>query len=137
MQRRVWLSATLIVALIFATAACSSSSSTSSAVSSATTSSSGDTPANVKGKSTFDLSQNNFFFSPSTLSGTAGQKLTITVTNEGSVPHTFTIDSLNVDVTLNPGASQQVDVTFPQSGSVQFYCRFHKTQGMVGSLEVG
>ena len=135
-----------VAALIVVATACSSNTSSSSAATSGTTSTSSsatdtssasaDTPANVVSKSTFALSANNFFFSPSALAGSAGQKLTLTVTNAGTVTHTFTIDSEHVDVTLQPGDSQQVDVTFPQSGSVDFYCKFHVSGGMKGTLQV-
>jgi plastocyanin len=29
-----------------------------------------------------------------------------------------------------------VDVTFPDSGEVVFFCEYHRSQGMVGGLEV-
>lgn len=103
--------------------------------SSGSTSSSSDT-ADVSGKSTFAVVQDNFSFSPSTLQGTAGEQITLTIENDGSSPHTFTIDSENISVTLQPGDQQQVKVTFPKSGSVPFYCEFHKSMGMTGQLTV-
>jgi plastocyanin len=90
----------------------------------------------VAGKSSLKMSAENFSFTPATVDGTAGQKLTITLDNEGSVPHNFSIDDQNINVTLEPGDEQDIQVQFPQSGSVQFYCVFHKSSGMVGTLEV-
>jgi len=29
-----------------------------------------------------------------------------------------------------------VTVTFPQSGSLEFFCKYHKSSGMVGELSV-
>jgi plastocyanin len=52
------------------------------------------------------------------------------------VPHNFSIESLGVDVTINPGSSQEVDVKFPPSGTVEFFCSFHRSLGMAGELEV-
>jgi plastocyanin len=134
--------AAVVVLGMFAPA-CGSSSSSSSAVagststsSSASDSSSGAGPADVSGASTFDLQADNFFFSPAELDGKAGQTLKLTVKNVGSSTHTFTIDSENVDVTIEPGQEQQVTVTFPQSGSVEFYCKFHVSSGMKGTLTV-
>jgi len=129
MHRRGWITGSLVVAVLFLATACSSSSST-------TTSATGATPTDVSGQSSTTMSAENFFFSPSDLSGSAGQKLTISLTNNGSVPHNFSITDENVDVTLQPGQSQDIKVTFPQSGSVQFFCSFHQTSGMVGTLQV-
>ncbi|MDP9184520.1 MAG: cupredoxin domain-containing protein [Actinomycetota bacterium] len=137
MHRRGSAIGALLVATIFIVTACSSGSSTSSAAGGSSSSSSqSEAPANVQGKSSTKVTAQNFFFSPSTLDGTAGQKLTITLDNEGTVAHNFSIDDQNISVTLQPGTEQDIEVTFPQSGSVQFYCVFHKANGMTGQLEV-
>ena len=142
MRRRNLVIVAAIAASLFVATACSSSSSSSSsaggsstsASTSSTSSSAGAT--DVTGKSTFEIDQANFSFTPSTLDGSAGQKITFTIKNVGSVPHTFTIDSMNVDVTVSPGSETTVDVTYPTSGTVEFYCKFHKSSGMTGTLEV-
>jgi plastocyanin len=142
------LSAALVaVVLVFATACTSSSSSVDTAASTPTSpsqaitsvgSSGGGTSADVSGKTTFDMTAQNFSFTPSTLVGTAGQTLQIRVTNTGSVLHNFSITSQNVDIQISPGQEQEFDVTFPSSGSVQFFCKFHKvSNNMVGQLTVG
>jgi plastocyanin len=92
--------------------------------------------ATVTGKSSIEVEQDNFYFGPTVLTGSPGQQITIALKNEGSVAHTFTIDSLNVDVELQPDQTRDVTVTFPQSGFTEFYCRFHRTSGMVGELTV-
>jgi plastocyanin len=92
--------------------------------------------AAVSGKSSLEVEQDDFYFGPTVLTGSAGQKLTIELKNEGTVAHTFTIDSLNVDVELQPGETKDISVTFPKSGFTEFYCRFHRTSGMVGELTV-
>jgi plastocyanin len=135
MHRRGSAIGALLVATIFIVTACSSGS-TSSAAGGSSSSSQSQAPANVQGKSSTKMSAQNYFFSPSTLDGTGGQKLTITLDNEGSVPHNFSIDDQSISVTLEPGTEQDIQVTFPQSGSVQFYCAFHQANGMVGQLEV-
>jgi plastocyanin len=92
--------------------------------------------ATVTGETSIEVEQDDFYFGPTVLTGSAGQDLTIELKNEGSVAHTFTIDSLNVDVEVQPDESKNVSVTFPQSGFTEFYCRFHRTSGMVGELTV-
>jgi len=93
-------------------------------------------PADVTGKSSFTIDAYDDFFSPNTLTGSAGQTLNLTIANKGSATHTFTIPSEDVDVLLVAGTSQTVKVTFPKSGSTQFVCRFHESMGMSGQLQV-
>lgn len=84
---------------------------------------------------TFELDDN--YFEPTVLLGEAGQTLTLELENAGQRAHTFTIDALGVDVELARGASEQVEVTFPDSGATVFHCHFHEGVGMVGALSVG
>jgi plastocyanin len=153
MRRSMLLPLVPLMIAIVALAGCSSSSSSSSPATGGSSSASetgkitiGSDQANdhgtkdVTGKSTFEIEADNddegFYFDPTILTGSAGQSVTLEVKNEGSVPHTFTIDSLNVSVTVDPDSSKMVDVTFPGSGTVEFYCQFHRSQGMAGELEV-
>jgi plastocyanin len=39
-----------------------------------------------------------------------------------------------VDETLKPDAKMTVTVKVPSSGSLQYYCRFHRSQGMQGAF---
>jgi plastocyanin len=145
--RATRLGAVIIASVLVTATACTSSSSTTtppvpgsstSAGSTTESSSGGGTSADVSGKTTFDMTAQNFSFTPATLVGTAGQSLQIRVTNTGSVPHNFSITSQNLDILINPGQEQEFDVTFPSSGSVQFFCKFHKvSNNMVGQLTVG
>jgi plastocyanin len=93
-------------------------------------------PAEEEAATDFSLETRDFFFSPKALTGEPGQEATITVSNTGEAPHTFTIKDLDVDEELQPGDETEVTVTFPDSGSVEFICRFHAGGGMEGSLTV-
>ena len=92
------------------------------------------------GKSTFEIEASNdssgYFFKPTILQGSGGQSITLEIKNDGSVPHNFSITSMNVNVTVEPGASQEVKVTFPQTGTVEYFCSFHHALGMAGELSV-
>lgn len=92
----------------------------------------GETP-DVTGGS-LSVEMDDFYFEPKTITGDAGSRLTLELENEGQAPHTFTIDEQDVDVEVEAGEDAEATVTIPESGSVQFYCRFHKSQGMVGTL---
>ena len=144
MRTRTIVVATLLAFGILATACTSSTSSSAAppAASSSATPTGSPVPtspapaADVSRKSAFTIDTYDDFFSPDTLMGSASQKLMLTIDNKGAAAHTFTIQSENVDVTLMPGTSQTVKITFPKSGSTQFVCRFHESMGMVGQLQV-
>ena len=91
--------------------------------------------ADVSGQEEIELTLDDKYFEPTLLKGKPGQKLTVGLGNEGTLEHTFTIDSESVDVDLKSGDKRKATVTFPASGTLSFYCRFHKSQGMAGGLE--
>jgi plastocyanin len=90
----------------------------------------------VAGMSEFELELDDFYFGPTVIEGEAGQALTLSLHNEGEAPHTFTVDG-GVDQEVQPGDESSAEVTFPDSGAVVFYCRFHRGGGMLGALSVG
>jgi plastocyanin len=78
------------------------------------------------------------YFSPTLVTGTPGQKITIELKNESaSVPHNFSIESLKINQDLDPGQTATVTVTLPASGSLEFHCEYHQTTGMVGEFTIG
>ena len=76
----------------------------------------------------------DYYFEPTVLKGSPGQKVTLELENEGSAEHTFTVDAQGVDQELQPGDEAKVTVTIPKSGAISFYCKFHKSEGMAGAL---
>ncbi|MGH2679640.1 MAG: cupredoxin domain-containing protein [Actinomycetota bacterium] len=78
-----------------------------------------------------DLTIVDFGFSPTQLSVTEGQ--TITVTNIGETSHTFTTEDEAVDETIGAGETVEIQLTGVTSGG--FVCRFHSQ--MTGTLTVG
>lgn len=82
-----------------------------------------------------DMEVGNFFFSPTTITAKAGQKVDITFTkNEGF--HTFVIDGV-AKLPIAVGTTKSFTVpTAP--GSYEFWCDVgsHKAKGMVGTLIV-
>jgi plastocyanin len=154
MHTRTFVLSSVAAAALITLAACSSSSSTASPASGTSSSSSsssgkitiGSDQANdhgtedATGKTTFEIEASNdssgYFFKPTILQASGGQSITLEIKNEGSVPHNFSITSMNVNVTIQPGASQEVKVTFPPTGTVEFFCSFHHALGMAGELSV-
>jgi plastocyanin len=145
--------------LLLATTACSKSTTPSAAGSSPSTGQSpsasatpstltiGGKTANFKGtedlagKSTFTLELDNdkglFYFEPTVLTGTPGQKITLILKNVGATKHNFTLEAEHINEDVNtPGTSAKVTITFPQSGTLQFHCEYHENLGMIGELQV-
>jgi plastocyanin len=75
------------------------------------------------------------YFKPKTISGKAGSTVKIELKNEGSNEHNFKIDGQKADADVEPGKNATVSVVIPKSGSVQFYCEYHKGLGMVGQVQ--
>jgi plastocyanin len=135
----------LVIAVAALTAACGNSSATSTA--SSPTGGGGKITVNgeaandhgtkdVSGGGSQDVEVDNFYFNPTVFTAHAGDKLTLTLSNESQTAHTFTITEQNIDKALAVGAKVTVTVTFPTSGTVLFFCRFHRSQGMLGGLKV-
>jgi plastocyanin len=151
LRRKTTMLAGIAMAAMTLAAACSSSSTSSptaggsSSASGSGTITIGSDQANdhgtqdATGKTTFEVEADNddgFYFKPTIVTGSSNQSITLEIKNEGTVPHNFSIESLNVNVTINPGSSQEVQVTFPASGTTEFFCSFHRSQGMAGELQV-
>jgi len=75
-----------------------------------------------------------FAFQPDTLTAAAGEQVTLTITNNDSAAHSFTLDDGGVSKDVQGGQTVEVTVPFPTSGSAGFHCRFHPN--MTGTLEV-
>jgi plastocyanin len=89
-----------------------------------------------KGK--ISVEADDFYFKSTFLKAKPGTTVTVSLKNEGKTQHTFTIDALGIDQTLNPDQKATLTVTLPASGATNFYCRFHgpqaTNQGMQGAF---
>jgi plastocyanin len=95
----------------------------------------------VAGQKSFELEADTDngvnYYKPSILEGTPGQTITLELKNDSSsVKHNFTLAEQNLNVDLAPGKTQDVKVTFPDSGVLQFHCEYHVSTGMIGELKV-
>ena len=114
----------ILAAAALLLAACSSSSSTV------------PTPAGSSGGgsgATLSITAKDFAFSPTALTADAGT-VNVTITNDGSALHSFTLDDGSVSQDIPPGTSKTV--TLNLTGSVAFHCQYHPTQ-MMGTITVG
>jgi plastocyanin len=75
------------------------------------------------------------YFQPKTISGKPGSTVKVELKNEGQREHNFKIDGQKADADVEPGEDSKVSVVIPKSGSVQFYCEYHKGLGMTGTVK--
>jgi plastocyanin len=89
------------------------------------------------GKPASEVDMYDKYFKPKTITGKAGSTIKVKLKNEGKLQHNFKIDSqlkqANADV--KPGKAATVRVTIPKSGTLQFYCEYHKGLGMTGTVK--
>lgn len=101
---------------------------------------------------TFAVEGGEFFFAPDTFSPNNGQVVRVTLTNSGSVEHTFvlagkprsedaepwTTNDGKLVARAEPGASAKGNFTAPGPGDWVFYCNIpgHAVAGMHGVLSV-
>lgn len=120
----------LAVAALVCAAACGSSNYGSSSGATST----GGTTGN--GAITVDAQSSRF--SPATITVSPGQ--TVTWKNMDSIDHTVTSGTNGqpdgkFDHVLHPGDTFQF--TFSQAGSYPYFCRYHFSMGMTGTVSVG
>ncbi|MEY2479048.1 MAG: hypothetical protein QOG87_4363 [Actinomycetota bacterium] len=86
------------------------------------------------GAADLEVEADDFYFKPTFVKTTAGQKLTVLLKNEGAASHTFTSTALGVDKELKPGETATVEITVPTADATAFFCRFHQGGGMQGAV---
>ena len=120
------IAARLTVALMLTAAACSSSSSSSTPTTASSVAAGGG------GTSTATITVANFAFDPSSVDVSSG-KVTLTVTNNDTTDHTFTLDDGSSDTPLPAGQTQTITLNLTQT--VGWHCTIHPS--MKGTLNVG
>ena len=98
-------------------------------------SSSNGSSSSESGSGKTELEMDDDYFEPKTVKGDPGQEITLELKNEGNAEHNFTLTEQSVDQDVEAGEEAEVTVTVPQSGTLTFYCKYHRSQGMEGMLE--
>jgi plastocyanin len=81
----------------------------------------------------------HFYFKPNEIRVKVGQKVKVTLTSVGGMPHDFVIDELNVRTKqIKDGETDVVEFTPDKPGTYEFYCSVgkHRAMGMKGNLIV-
>jgi plastocyanin len=100
-------------------------------------SSSGSMSSSGSGSGKTELELDDYYFQPKTITGQAGKKVTLELKNEGKTEHNFSLDEQGVSKDVEAGEEAEVTVTIPKSGTLTFYCKYHRSMGMTGTLSSG
>lgn len=87
-------------------------------------------------ESDLPLAINGFEFLTDSLTGNAG-RLAVFVDNQDAVRHTFTIESLDLEVQLPANTSRRVVLSDVAAGTYEFICSVAGHENMTGTLVVG
>ncbi len=120
----------LLAIVAMAGAACSKSGGSSAA--GEPTDTGGPACSDLSGDNPFTITIHDFAFDPSCL--TAASASAITVINEDSADHTFTMDDTQVDVTIAAGETFNGESAGLAPGDYHFHCKLHPT--MTGMMTV-
>lgn len=95
-----------------------------------------------QGEKTIDMKASSFNFEPNNIRASQGDTILLNITNISGNQHNFTIKDpggkILQNVDLIPNKTEHVKITFPETGTYNFYCGkpLHPTMGMTGSIEV-
>jgi len=79
------------------------------------------------------IEANDFFFSPTCMTGLHSGTITLRVHNGGVVLHNLSIPELHIDQDMSPGQTITVVVKMGNTPLV-FFCKYHRGSGMLGAL---
>ncbi len=90
------------------------------------------------GSQNITVTATEFKFDPATITVKAGDKVTLTLNNKGTLEHTFVQPDLNINLKAAAGQSASTTFTATKAGSYQVVCDVpgHKEAGMVGTIVV-
>ena len=136
----------LVVPVMLIAAACSSGNSNATAVKKSTGAGTTVTvdgqkandhgKKDVSGGGTDAVEVDDFYFNPTVFTGKAGDKLILTLSNDSKMLHNFSMPAQGIDRDIPAGGKVTVSVTFPASGTAVFFCKYHRSSGMLGGLQV-
>ena len=139
MKRWVWIAAAIALGIVSMVLVASCGGNDEESTEGGTTTI-GDVAANdhgtkdVSGESKVEVELDDDYFEPTVLEGKPGERVTLELKNEGGSEHNLTIDELQIDQDVEPGDEAEVEVTFPDSGTLTFFCKYHRGQGMAGAF---
>jgi plastocyanin len=83
-----------------------------------------------------EMEMDEDYFAPTILKARAGATVTIELENEGIRQHNFSVPGQAIDLTCGVRGRDEVEIVFPRSGVLTFFCRFGAASGMRGAMIV-
>ena len=74
-------------------------------------------------------------FNPTDITVKKGETVTLNLTSDSEF-HSFTVDSLGIDVEVDAGTTEEITFTFAEAGTFDLICIPHESLGMVGKIIV-
>ena len=75
-------------------------------------------------------------FKTERLEGKAGETLRLVLKNDDLYIHTFTIEELDIDVTVGPRGEKSLELTPADAGTFEYVCTLPGHESMKGTLKV-
>ena len=108
-------------------------------ISSQSSSSSASASAAAPSDYILDVAMNDanakYGFNPTDITVKKGETVTLNLTSENEF-HSFTVDSLGIDVEVDAGTTEEITFTFSEAGTFDLICIPHESLGMVGKIIV-
>ena len=82
------------------------------------------------------IAAGDFFFDPTCLADVPAGTFSLVVTNSGVALHNFSLPAQAIDQDISPGQKVTVTITVGTT-ALQYFCKYHRTSGMVGALLPG
>ena len=91
----------------------------------------------VGGQTAEDMNVGDSFFEPTVLAGSGGQQLSLSIANPTQTLHNFSLPEQHFDEDIPAGQTVGLTVIFPANGQLVFFCKYHRSIGMLGVLKAG
>ncbi|MFL2746247.1 MAG: cupredoxin domain-containing protein [Dehalococcoidia bacterium] len=82
-----------------------------------------------------DKGSGAYAYTPAEFNFKVGEIVNFVMTSETEL-HTFTVDDLNIDQSVDAGETVEFSFKFDKPGTYQLICIPHETQGMIGKITV-
>tara|TARA_B100000470_G_scaffold103156_1_gene79655 strand:+ start:260 stop:745 length:486 start_codon:yes stop_codon:yes gene_type:complete len=82
-----------------------------------------------------DKGSGSYAYSPAEFTFKVGEIVNFVMTSETEL-HTFTVDDLNIDQSIDAGETVEFSFKFDKPGTYPLICIPHETQGMIGKITV-
>jgi plastocyanin len=95
-------------------------------------------PPPSPGSREVSISAGEFYFNPNRIELSRDETVTVVLTNEGRLPHDFTLPAIGVSVPVLAGSTTRAGIRPLSPGTWEFYCSIpgHREAGMTGLVVV-